>query len=146
MPEDVPRMIVCAEVASIGCLSLIATYVMRGRSETQMADTLLLATLLLILACVGFIMKLIRRWSTRLLWEWIFAGATLLGGWILPRILIPGLGGSVVTMFVLFAPLVSQSFWLYVVVGIIGASGAAMLLAAYIPGLSLWVLWTGVVE
>lgn len=143
MPEDVPRMIVCAEVVSVGCLSLIAAYVMRGRLGVHDTDTLLLATLLLALACAGFIMKLIRRWSTRLLWEWIFVGATLLGGWILPRTLIPGLGGSIAAVFVLFAPLVSQAFWLYVVVCIVGASGAAVLFASYIPGLSLWVLWVG---
>ena len=46
MPEDVPRMIVCAEVVGVGCLSLIAAYVMRGESGAHVTDTLLLATLL----------------------------------------------------------------------------------------------------
>lgn len=143
MSEDTPRWLVLAEVAGVGCLSLAAASVMRGRPEASDTYTLFLATLLLVLACAGFIMKMVRRWSTRLLWEWIFVGATLVGGWILPRTLIPGSVGVVLSALVLFAPLMSQTFWVYAVVCVVGASGAAVLFAPYVPSLSLWTLWVG---
>lgn len=143
MPTKNPRMIVLAEVVGVGCLSLFAAYLRRMHPGGSLVDTLVPATLLLALACAGFVMKLFRQWSTRLLWEWIFVSAALLGGWILPRAILPGVWGSLVAACVLFAPLASRSFLLRAAVCVVGASGAALLLAGYIPSLPLWVLWVG---
>ncbi|GEM_PF-6085801 len=141
--EEIPRLLVLAEVVSVGCLSLVTAYVRHTQTFFHPTDTLFLATLLLALVCVGFVMNLLRRWSTRLLWEWIFVSATLLGGWILPRTLISGGGGSVVAVLVLLAPLVSQLWWVRMGVAMIGAAGGAVLFASYIPTTPLWVLWAG---
>lgn len=143
MSSQNPRVIVIAEVAAVGCLSLLAAYTRRMHPGAPLMDTLVPAILLLALACAGFVMKLFRQWSTRFLWEWIFVSAVLLGGWILPRALLPDGWGSFVAACVLLAPLTSRSFLLRVAICVIGASGAALLLAGYIPAAPLWVLWLG---
>lgn len=140
----ISRTVVALEVFVIGLLGCVAAYRVEKMGISARADTQLVVALLLVIVCSGLFMKLRQAWSTRILWEWMFVGMALLGGWVYPRLLVPGVAGMVLGILCVFLPFFFLkvreirllAFW-------VGAAGAALLLASSLNEGSLWVLFVG---
>lgn len=143
MSLELGRTWVAVQVSIVGFCAWLSVYLGRATSDVAQVDLILVAALILVLAVVGFVLKLVRRWSTRMLWEWIFLGAALLGTWVLPRVAWPGPEGAWIAAILLFAPLVWRVPWIQRGCFLLGAAGAGVFFATYVPSGPLWVLWLG---
>lgn len=138
------RTLVALEVVGISLLAWVGAYRVPLERISLGADTQLVVALLLVLVCSGLFMKIRQAWSTRMLWEWMFVGMSLLGAWMYPRWVVPGGGGMVIGALCVFLPFLwstnreirLMAFW-------VGAAGAALLLASSLQSSSLWVLFVG---
>lgn len=144
MPFIVTCSLLAVQIASVGLLTWLAAYRAPMASVATRPDLFLVIACLLVLVCVGFFLKIFRKWSTRMLWEWIFVGATLLGGWVWPRLVVPGFMGAFLAGVCLFLPFFwSSSTVLRRFVFLIGAAGAGVLFASSLSAGPLWILWIG---
>jgi hypothetical protein len=138
------RSLVALEVVFIALLAGLAAYRVPIVEVAHRADIALIVALLLLVAGSGLVMKLRYGWSTRVLWEWMFVGMVLLGGWVYPRVLIGGAIGLGLAALCLYLPF----FWssqreVRIVCLWVGAAGAAVFLASSLTRGPLLVLWGG---
>ncbi len=139
------RTTVSLHLLGICFIAWLGAYTLRANTYVHQSDLLFVVALLLIVMCAGFFMKFKRKWSTRMLWEWIFVSTVLFGGWIFPRLVFPGLRGTFLAAFVLFVPFAWRNFRIQLAAYMIGCAGAGIFLAAYVPLGALWTLWIGLV-
>lgn len=138
------RTLVALEVVGISLLAWVGAYRVPLERVSLGADTQLVVALLLVLVCSGLFMKIRQAWSTRMLWEWMFVGMSLLGAWMYPRWVIPGGAGMVIGALCVFLPFLwSTNREIRLLVFWVGAAGAALLLASSLQASSLWVLFAG---
>lgn len=107
-------------------------------------NILIVAALLLCAAITGFFLKLIQRWSMRVFWEWIMLVGALLGGWILPQFLFPGLIGSLIGIILLCSPFLFRSREVRSVIFVLSVAGFALFFGSSLPAMPLWILWLGI--
>lgn len=138
------RSLMAFELLLVAGLAWLAAYRVPQAAVVRGADTMLVTALLLLFACVGLTLKLRRGWSTRILWEWMFVGTVFFGGWIYPRLLLPGFWGAVLgfgcTCLLFFwcnrPEIRIMGFW-------IGTAGAGVLFASSLGEIPLGLLWLG---
>lgn len=137
------RSCLALQVTSIG---LIALALARLRSQAFLLESgqiSVIAILFLGSVCLGFGLRVIRGWSTRLFWEWMFLSAMIFGGWLFPKMLFLQVIGSILALIVVCLPLSTKQPTLRLLAFLISAAGASVFLALYISPTSLWLLWVG---